>query len=138
MAKYNHIVSPSYFDDCIAQFEFTYEWYHITGMDVDDLGNQKNTFTKFDIKGSIQPQTTRRQQKKEGMIETREYEFYCKSIYRIDCGDFINYNNDWLIVTSVNPYDEYGVRKVSLESANPSMYRDLEEAKKCLTGEIIP
>lgn len=138
MAKYNHIIDPSYFDDCIEQFSFTYDWYHITGLEVDDLGNQKNTFTKMDIVGSLQPQANNRQSKKEGMVETRNYNFYCKSIYRIDSGDFICYNNDWLICTSVEPYDEYGVRKVSLESANPTMYRDLMEAEKCLTGEIIP
>lgn len=134
----NHVIDPSYFDDCIEQFSFDYTWYHITGLDVDDLGNQKNTFTKLIIKGSMQPQGNKRTLKKDGMVEVRSYEFYCKSIYRIDSGDFIDYNNDWLIVTDVEPYDEYGVRKVRLESANPAMYRDLQEAEKCLTGEIIP
>lgn len=134
----NHVIDPSYFDDCIEQFSFDYTWYHITGLDVDDLGNQKNTFTKLIIKGSMQPQGNKRTLKKDGMVEVRNYEFYCKSIYRIDSGDFIDYNNDWLIVTDVEPYDEYGVRKVRLESANPAMYRDLQEAEKCLTGEIIP
>lgn len=138
MAKYNHIIDPSYFDDAIAQFAFTYDWYHITGMEVDELGNQKNTFTKIQIEGSLQPKVNRRQMKKDGMVETRPYDFYCKSIYRIDTGDFICYNNDWLIVDSVEPYDEYGVRHVTLESANMSMYKDLLEAQKCISGEIIP
>lgn len=136
--SYNHIIDPSYFDDCIEQFSFDYTWYHITGLDVDDLGNQKNTFLKLTVKGSLQPKGNRRQMKKEGMIEVRSYDFYCKSIYRIDTGDFICYNNDWLIVDSVEPYDEYGVRHVTLESANMAMYKDLLEAEKCLTGEIIP
>lgn len=136
--EYNHIIDPSYFDDCIEQFSFNYDWYHITGLNVDDLGNQKNTFTKFIIKGSLQPRGNRRQMKKEGMVEVRSYDFYCKSIYRIDTGDFICYNNDWLIVDSVEPYDEYGVRHVTLESANMAIYKDLLEAQKCLSGEIIP
>lgn len=133
----NHLIDTSYFDDAIEEFSFDYDWYHVSGQVVDDYGNQKNTFIKLPLRGSLQPKTRTRQMNKEGMTETREYDFYCKSIYRIDSGDFINYQNDWLIVTSVSPYDEYGVREVHLESANPAMYRDLQEAIKALSGETI-
>lgn len=133
----NHVIDPSYFDDVIAEFSFSYDWYHCTGMDVDDYGNQKNTFTKLSLVGSLQPHGKRRTPNKEGMVEVSTYDFYCKSIYRIDNGDFIKYQNDWLIVVSVEPYDEYGVRMVSLESANPAQHRDLLEAQKALTGEKI-
>lgn len=132
-----HIISPSYFDDVIEQFSFDYDWYHITGQMIDELGNQKNIFTKLPLRGSLQPGRQSRSMSKEGNTETRPYDFYCKSIYRIDTGDFIKYHNDWLIVTGIEPYDEYGVRRASLESANPAMYKDLLEAIKALTGEVI-
>lgn len=135
--NYNHIINPSYFDDIIEEFSFEYDWYVITDIVVDELGYQKNKYTLAKIKGSLQPQGMRRNYNKEGNTTTNGYDFYCKSIYRINIGDFINYNEDYLIVVSVSPYDEYGVRKCTLESANMSQYQDLLEFKKALTGEII-
>lgn len=134
----NHIIDPSYFDDAIEAFSFNYEWWHINNMIVDDYGNQKNQFTKLTIVGSLQPQGYNKQFNKEANVETRPYNFYCKSIYRIVIGDFIRYNNLWLIVTSVTPLDEYGVRSCSLETTQISQYQDLMEAIKALTGEVIP
>lgn len=135
--KYNHLIDPSYFDDAIEEFSFDYDWYHIVGMEIDELGNQKHSFEKMTLRGSLQPGSTRRRMDKEGMVETKPYEFYCKSIYRISSGDFIKFNEEWLIVTSVQMYDEYGVRHVSLESADMALYQDLLEAEKALNGEII-
>lgn len=134
----NHVINPNYFDDAVEEFSFDYVWWHVTGQIVDEYGNQKNTFTRLPLRGSLQPHSYSRSLNKEGMTEVRTYSFYCKSIYRIDSGDFINYQNDWLIVKGVEPYDEYGVRTVELESANPAMYRDLMEAIKALTGEYVP
>lgn len=124
-----------WFDEAIDQFAFVYDWYHITGMVTDDLGNQKNSYTKLRIEASIQPRSNRIQRGKEINVETREYELYCKARFQIDTGDFINYNNDWLIVNSVQPLNEYGVRQVSLTSANPAMYRDMLKAVELQTGE---
>lgn len=137
MINYNHIINTSFFDDVIEEFSFEYEWYALKDVIVDELGYQKNQYTLAKIKGSLQPQGTRRSYNKEGNNTSNSYEFYCKSIYRINIGDFINYNEDWLIVVSVNPYDEYGVRKCSLESVNMAQYQDLLEFKKALTGELI-
>lgn len=134
---YNHIIPTDYFDDCIEEFTFYYDWYHVSGMITDDYGNQKNQFTKMTIKGSIQPNTHQIKRDTQGNIISMSYDFYCKSIYRIGINDFIFYNNDWLICNSVSPYDEYGVRKVSLESANVAQYSDMLEAVKALTGEVI-
>lgn len=134
----NHIIDPSYFDDAIEAFSFNYEWWHINNMVVDDYGNQKSEFEKLTIIGSLQPQTYRRELNKEANVETKQYNFYCKSIYRIGVGDFIHYDNNWLIVRGVTPLDEYGVRSAELESTTISQYQDLTEAVKALTGEFIP
>lgn len=134
----NHVIDPSYFDEAIAEFAFNYDWYHVSGQYVDSLGYQKNTFTHLTISGSLQPQRRSVRYNKEGNIESTPYSFYCKSTYRIDTGDFLHYNNNWLIVISVEPLDEYGVRTCTLESATPAQYRDLQEGIKALTGEIIP
>lgn len=133
-----HVIDPSYFDDAIAQFAVEYDWWHVTGQVVDDYGYQKNTFSKLPLIGSLQPQSYRRIPNKEGVTEIKPYDFYCKSIYRIEVGDFINYKNEWLIVTAIYPYDEYGVRKADLQSVNMASYKDLTEAVKAQTGEIIP
>lgn len=127
----------NYFDDAIDAFAYSYDWYSVTDQIVDEYGNQKNQFTRLTIVGSMQPQGIRVHRTKEVVNESRDYKFYCKSTYRINIGDFINYNNDWLIVNSVETYDEYGVRSCSLSSVNPSMYKDLLEAIKALSGEII-
>ena len=136
--KYNHLVDPSYFDDAIEQFEFDYVWLHCKGLEVDELGNQKNTYEQLPLRGSLQPQGYKRENNKEGNTETRPFMFYCKSIYRIDVGDIVIYNNIYLMVDGINLYDEYGVRSCSLESIDIAQYRDLQEAVKCLTGEVIP
>lgn len=136
--KNNHIIDPSYFDDVIEQFAFDYVWLHNKGLEVDELGNQKNTYEELQIRGSLQPQNYRREMNKEGNTESRPYQFYCKSIYRIDVNDVIVYKNTYLMVNAVAPYDEYGVRRVDLESIDIAQYRDLQDAIKCLTGEVIP
>lgn len=133
----NPIIDKTYFDDVNEEFGDDYVWYVNTGMVVDDLGNQKNTFTKTIIKCSLQPKGNRIQRTQGGVnVETRNYELYCKSIYRINVNDFIYDNNDWLIVNSVQPCDKYGVRQASLSSANPAMYKDLLESVKALNGEV--
>lgn len=136
--KNNHIIDPSYFDDAIEQFAFDYVWMHCKGLEVDELGNQKNTYEQLPLRGSLQPRNYQRSMNKEGNTESRPFDFYCKSIYRIDVNDFIVYQNIYLMVDSVEPYDEYGVRHVTLESVDIAQYRDLQDAVKCLTGEVIP
>lgn len=135
--EYPHVIPPNYFDEVIEQFSFDYEWWHTTSLTIDDYGNQKNTYMRMALRGSLQPQNQTLRRDKSGNQEQRTYRFYCKSIYRIDTGDFINYNNIWLICTGIELLDEYGVRVANLESTDMSLYRDLMEAVKAQTGEII-
>lgn len=138
MANYtNHVVDPTFFYDAIEQFAFDYDIYVVESEDIDDDGNQVHTYSKKTIRGSLQTQGLNRRQSKRGNTDEIRYDFYCKSLYRIDVGDFINYKNLWLYCESVHEYDEYGVRSCSLISVKLTAYKDLKEYVKYINGENL-
>ena len=76
-------------------------------------------------------------QSKDGNTKEMRYNFYCKSLYRIDIGDIIEYKNRYLRVESVKDFDEYGVRECSLLMVQLTKYRDLADYIKYLQGEKL-
>lgn len=138
MANYtNHLIDPSYFYDCIEEFAFDYDLYQKSEQSVDDYGRIISTFTKQTIRGSLQTEGLRLSIKENGNTQSNDYKFYCKSLYRINIGDFIFYKNSWLHVNEVHEYDEWGVRECSLSMVQLSAYRDLEEYLDYINGETI-
>lgn len=63
--------------------------------------------------------------------------FYCKSLYRIDVGDIIEYNGDFLRCNETHPYDEYGCREAALTMIQLAAYRDFADYIKYLRGEKL-
>ena len=138
MANYkNHLIDPSYFYDAIEEFAFDYDIYVKTGEVQDEYFRAKMTFEKKTIRGSLQTQRLSLNQTKTGNTQTNEYNFYCKSLYRIDIGDFIFYKGQWLHVDSIHEYDEWGVREAHLTMVQLSSYKDLEEYVKYIEGQEI-
>lgn len=138
MANYrNHLIDPSYFYDAIEQFAFDYDIFIQTAETTDEFYRKKYSYEKKTIRGSLQTQGLSLSQSKTGNIQTNEYSFYCKSLYRISIGDFIFYKGQWLHVDSVHEYDEWGVREAHLTMVQLSSYRDLEEYVKYINGDII-
>lgn len=138
MANYkNHLIDPSYFYDTIEEFAFDYDIYVKTGEVQDEYFRAKMTFEKKTIRGSLQTQGLSLNQTKTGNTQTNEYNFYCKSLYRINIGDFIFYKGQWLHVDSVHEYDEWGVREAHLTMVQLSSYKDLEEYVKYIEGQEI-
>lgn len=138
MSNYqNHVVDPTYFYDAIEEFAFDFDWYVATGVDSDELFRDVRTFEKRTIRGSLQSQGTALNQSTAGNTENMEYEFYCKSLFRIQIGDFIFYKNRWLHVESVRDFDEWGVRSARLKMVNLANYHDFEEYIKYLRGEKL-
>lgn len=138
MANYkNHLVDPSYFYDAIEEFAFDYDIYVKIREIQDEYYRTKMQYQKQTIRGSLQTQGLRLTQNKSGNIQTNEYNFYCKSLYRIGIDDFIFYKGQWLHVDSVHEYDEWGVREAHLTMVQLSSYKDLEEYVKYLEGELI-
>ena len=138
MANYqNHVVDPTWFYDALELFSFTYDCYIVTNKKVDEYGDTKYVYEQYEIPGSLQSQGTTVNFTMTGNTENMEYKFYCKSLYRINIGDFILYKNRLLNVYSVNDYDEYGVRECSLKLVELSNYRDLQEYIKYINGETI-
>lgn len=133
----NHIVDPTYFYDAIDLFEFEYKCYMLAGKKIDEYGMTKSYYECKSICGSLQTQGTNLEQRQTGNIQTVKYNFYCKSLYRINIGDVIYYNNNYLRCTSIHDYDEYGVREAGLEMIQLSSYRDLEEYIKFEEGEEL-
>ena len=133
----NHVIDPTYFYDAIEQFAFNYDWYVQNGTEIDDLGRRKASFQKLKIRGSLQPQGTNLNQSTSGNTENLKYNFYCKSLYRINVGDFIFYKNRFLHVDGFRDYDEWGVREAYLTMINLNNYHDFKEYLKYLDGEII-
>ena len=133
----NHVVDPTYFYDCIEEFSFDYNIYVVEKKEIDASGNVKRTYSKNVIRGSLQSQGVELRQSKDGNTKEMRYNFYCKSLYRIDIGDIIEYKNRYLRVESVKDFDEYGVRECSLRMVQLTKYRDLADYIKYLQGEKL-
>lgn len=130
----NHVIDPTFFFDAILEFAFDYHWYPCKGYEIDEM---KRRVAKFDhkmINGSLQPQQSTIDFKTTGNTNKLTYKFYCKSLYRINLGDFIFYKDRFLHVDGVQDYDEWGVREASLTMVNLTDYRDFESYLKYLEG----
>ena len=135
MANYqNHVIDPTFFYDAIEEFSFDFDLYVITSKTYDEAGNEKYTYSKKSIRGSLQTQGSSLNQTLHGNTNSWNYNFFCKSLYRIDIGDIIEYKGKFLRVYSVHDYDEYGVRSCSLSMIDLTAYRDLAAYVKYLTG----
>lgn len=133
----NHVIDPTYFYDAIEEFAFDYYIYVMTGETVDDYGMQKHTYKQETIRGSLQTQGTSRKYSKDGNLDDCEYKFYCKSLYRINLGDFIEYQHKLLYVYAIHDYDEYGVREATLKMVDLMQYQDLADYLEYINGEKI-
>ena len=138
MSNYqNHLVDPTFFYDAIEEFAFDYDLFREKGINIDDMGRKITKFEKTTIRGSLQSQGKSLNQSISGNTQRMKYDFYCKSLYRINIGDFIFYKNRWLHVDSVNDYDEWGVRSCSLTMIQLTDFKDLAEYVKYLEGEML-
>lgn len=133
----NHVIDPTFFYDAIEEFSFNYDIYVIVKKGLNEAGKTVITFDKQIIRGSLQSQGTVLVQSETGNMTTMRYDFYCKSLYRINIGDVIVYKNRYLLCKEVRDYDEYGVRSASLEQIQLTAYRDLHDYVKYLKGEEL-
>lgn len=133
----NHVVDPTFFYDAIEEFSFNYDIYVIVKKGLNEAGKTAITFDKQIIRGSLQSQGTVLVQSETGNMTTMRYDFYCKSLYRINIGDVVVYKNRYLLCKEVRDYDEYGVRSASLEQIQLSSYRDLRDYIRYLNGEVL-
>lgn len=131
----NHVIDPTYFYDALKQFSFKYNIYHTKGLTIDELGMQHYIYEYDHIIGSLQSQGHSRQKKEDGNVDTWDYSFYCKSLYRIDIGDIIEYRDKFLCVTSITDYDEWGVREAKLTMIELAAYKDFAEYLRFLNKE---
>lgn len=133
----NHVIDPTYFWDAIEEFSFNYNLYVNTDKKIDEYGKTILLYTKQIIRGSLQSGGNSLNRSKDGNTNTKSYDFYCKSLYRIDIDDILEYKNNYYIVTFVQDYDEYGVRNAQLKNIELSQYRDLASYIKYLKGESL-
>ena len=137
MAKQYHVIDPTFFDEALLEFNMSVDWYYEGDKTIDRYGDLTTSYVKRTIEGSLQSQGTSLSLSKEGNTEDMEYEFFCKSLFRIKIGDFLFYKNRWLHVYSVRDFDEWGVRSAKLKMVNLTNYKDLEETVKYLEGQIL-
>lgn len=133
----NHVIDSNYFYDAIEQFAFNYTVYVVSNKVIDDYGRVTSTFSQHIIRGSLQSSGSSLNQSKDGNTKIWLYNFYCKSLYRLNIGDVINYKDKWLLVTNVQDFDEWGVRSAALSNIQLSEYKDLQEYVKYLQGDIL-
>lgn len=133
----NHILDPTFFYDAIEEFSFNFDVYVVTAKTINEYGKTITTYTKTTIRGSLQSEGTKLSQNLSGNMTTMSYSFYCKSLYRINIGDIIEYKNNYLLVASVQDYDEYGCRSCDLEQIQLTAYRDLADYIAYLNGTKI-
>lgn len=131
----NHVIDPTFFYDALALFAFSYDAYIVTGRTTDEYGHQRSTFEKVEVVGSLQSQGLNLTQSKSGNTQSWQYNFYCKSSYRLNKGDFIVYQGKLLMVTNVQDFDEWGVRSMECQLTTLAAQRDLAEFIKFQTGE---
>ena len=138
MSNYqNHVIDPTYFWDAIEEFSFDYDLYVNIGKVVNDLGKRVLQYEKQLIRGSLQSQGSTMVRAITGNTNTHDYNFYCKSIYRINKNDVLNYKDSYYIVNEVRDYDEYGVRSARLSLIQLTAYRDLADYIKYLQGDKL-
>ena len=87
MGQY-HFIDPYFFLEAVLEFATEFDWYPLTGYEIDDLGRRVSKFDKQKIIGSLQPQRSSIDFRKEGNTHSLTYNFYCMSKYRINLGDF--------------------------------------------------
>lgn len=133
----NHVIDPTFFYDVIEEFSFDYTAFIIVRKELDDSGRDTITFGTQTIRGSLQSKGSSLHQSYDGNTTSMTYMFYCKSIYRLNIGDVIVYKGQYLMVESVQDYDEYGCRECSLTMIHLQTYRDLAAYVKYLEGEEL-
>ena len=130
----HHFIDPYFFLEALLEFATEFEWYPMTGYEVDEMGRRISKFDKQSIVGSLQPQTGTISFSTTGNTHNLKYKFYCMSKYKINYGDFIYYHNRYLMVDEVQEYDEAGVRECSLTMINLTDYRDFENYINYING----
>lgn len=134
----NHLVDPTFFFDAIEEFSFTYNIYVAVDNDeIDEYGNRIWKYKKNSIRGSLQSRGIAIERSKTGNTHDVRYSFYCKSLYRINIDDIIEYKGNYLQVQSVQDYDEYGCRQAELKMTSLTAHRDLADYIKYLSGEKL-
>lgn len=136
---HNHVIDPTFFYDAIDEFAFDYNLYVLISNDeLDEAGYTISKYELQTISGSLQSTGSFRNRSKAGNTLSKEYDFYCKSLYRIKEDDILEYKNNFYICTNVNnDYDEYGVRGAKLKLTSLTAHRDLADYIKYLQGEKL-
>lgn len=138
MGKYqNHVIDPTFFYSAIEEFAFDYDIYVVVGKNLNARGMYVQEYDKRTVRGSLQSKGTRLTQSKTGSTNSMTYSFYCKSLYRINIGDILEYKGNYLMVDVVNDYDEFGVRSCDLTMIQLTAYTDLADYIKYLRGDKL-
>lgn len=137
MIYQNHNIDPTFFYDAIEEFSFNYNLYVNTGKSVDEYGRRVLQYSQQVVRGSLQSQGSSISRSKSGTTNSKSYNFYCKSLYRININDILEYKDEYFIVNDVHDYDEFGVRWCSLSMISLTNYRDLKDYISYLKGEKL-
>lgn len=135
----NHVIDPTFFYDCIDEFSFDYNLYVLVENNaIDERGYTISKYELQTISGSLQSTGSSKNRSKSGSTISKEYDFYCKSLYRIKEDDILEYKNNYYICTAINnDYDEWGVRGARLKLISLTAYRDLADYIKYLRGQKL-
>lgn len=137
MSYQNHVIDPTYFFDAIEEFSFNYTIFVVSKKELDSRGRRIASYDMQTIRGSLQTQGKRLVQSKDGNTIELMYDFYCKSLYRIDIGDVIYDKGNYLMCESSHDYDEYGVRSATLRMIKLTAHRDLADYVNYLKGQKL-
>ena len=138
MSKYqNHVIDPTFFYDAIEEFAFDYTCFIVKDVEYDEEGNTIYKWSHQIVRGSFQRDMTKRSKSKSGSTDSADSHFYCKSLYRLNMGDVIEYHHNYYMIDGVNDYDEFGVRECELKMIQLTKYRDLCDYIKYIRGEKL-
>lgn len=124
-------IDRTFFDEAILEIGEPVTIWSRKKVGLNEYGEIENTYEKFQIYGSLQPESNSRGDIGKGSSIEQLYNFYCGSEYRLYIDDIIETEDgEYLQIYEYTPYNNYGVRECKCKGLTLTETRNLLEFKK--------
>ena len=129
-------IDTTFFDEAILEIGEYVNIYSRQKVEVDEYGKINNKYHKYQVWGSLQPESNSRTSRDKGSNIEQLYNFYCGSEFRIYIDDLIETEDgEWLQVYEYTPWDVFGVREIKCRAIKISKSRDFQEFREYYEGK---
>ena len=124
-------VDKTFFDEAILEIGEPVIVWTRKKVELNEYGEIENKYEKYQIYGSLQPESNSRSETGKGSSIEQLWNFYCGSEYRLYIDDIIETENgEYLEIYEYTPYNNFGVRECKCKALTLSETRNLLEFKK--------